>query len=158
MPPASNQLLTWNDIAAEVSAGRMVWKTSAQSGLNLPNYQTFGTYIAVSNLAAFANNNIPNYSQLLTVVVTALPVTGLTAADAIGFGKANATWSLPSGGPFDSVRIQWHDGINHDFTLSGSATSHLATGLAAGFVDCEVWVVKTGAEGPHTLSNSVEID
>jgi len=97
--PVSNQLMSWDLIAAEVSAGRMIWSGSAQSG----NYAiSWGMFIANivydgTNPSGYASNQGPPYSYLLARSIVINPPATLSAYNA-GLGIVTADWTAPSSG------------------------------------------------------------
>jgi hypothetical protein len=99
MPPASNQLFTYNDVAAEVAAGRMVWSGAAQSGNSPLTWSQYTSAVTTNgtNPQGYTSNQCVQYQHALAVAVTIMPPTSVTATD-IGGGECDCSFTAPSSG------------------------------------------------------------
>lgn len=110
MPPASNQLFTFNDVANEVSAGRMLWSGSSQSGTACLSWSQFASAVSNdgTNPGGYASNQCIPYSYGLARAVTVRPPTNVFVQDNFG-GDLVVNWVAPSSGPTpDSYNVQFY--------------------------------------------------
>lgn len=71
MPPGSTELCSWDDLAAEVAAGRMMWSGSAQSGTDCPSFSEWQAAVANDGLNpdSYPSNELAPYAYLLAHAV-----------------------------------------------------------------------------------------
>lgn len=99
--PANNQLITFNDVAAEVAAGRMLWTSGAQSGTSIITWNQFTANVNNdgTNPIGYASNQCPTYLDCLNRAVISVQIPQApTISDATG-GDAHAVWTAPNTGP-----------------------------------------------------------
>jgi hypothetical protein len=155
--PASNQLIDWDTINSEISAGNFLSSTTPPTGHLVPDWGTFISYIDVDNTTAFSNNTIQPYSVLIAHAVVVGTPTSLNLVAFPGF-RMSGTWTLPGpGSPFLAVEVTWNDtGAIH--TLAGTVTGDDNTDETASGIPVNFSVRvqgSSGAWGPYATSATV---
>lgn len=108
--PANDQLCSWDVIAAEVAAGRMMWSGAAQSGTVVPTWSQWQAAVMNdgTNPAGLAATQCPRYDALLARAVVMQPPATATASNG-GAGTLMADWTAPASGPAPaSYDIQYY--------------------------------------------------
>lgn len=157
MPPASNQLFTYNDVAAEVAAGRMVWSGSAQSGTSPLTWSQYTSAVVTdgANPAGYASNQCVTYNDALARAVTLMPPASATVAD-VGGGECDASWTAPSTGLAPtSYDYQFFGGGTHPIVNTTSLSA-----IQTGYLNGQIAYIKVRSKNGTltsgwTTSNSV---
>ena len=137
MPPASNQLFSFNDVASEVSAGRMLWSGSAMSGNSPISFSQFTAYVMNdgSNPNSYASNQCLPYSEGLARAVVIPPPYSLTITPGSPT-KCTCNWLLPTDAGRTGVEITFYASTSYPTGLTTllayNATSYTKTGLSSG--------------------------
>lgn len=94
-----NQCCTWNDLAAEVAAGRMVWNGAAQSGTAVVTWADFTVHVQYdgTNPAGLAATQCPKYNALIARASTIQPPATVTGTNS-GPGRLTGSWTPPGSG------------------------------------------------------------
>jgi hypothetical protein len=99
MALSGTQICSWDDIASEVAAGRMVWNGAAQSGTNDVTWAQFIAHVNYdgTNPSGFAATQCVNYNGFVARVTTIQVPTGVAVATA-GPHNVTGSWGAPGGG------------------------------------------------------------
>jgi hypothetical protein len=157
MPPANNQLFTFNDVANEVSAGRMVWSGSAQSGTSIITWSQFITYVSYdgTNPVGYVSNQCVRYDDALARAVVVPPPFSLTITPGSPV-KCTCNWSLPVDPSRTGVEIVFYASTTYPtgtlILLSNTTTTKAFSGLASGET---VSYTLRDKQGTSTYSNYV---
>lgn len=94
-----NQCCTWNDLAAEVAAGRMAWNGAAQSGTTVVTWAAFTAHVQYDNTnpAGLAATQCPKYNALIARASTIQPPATVTGTNN-GPGRLAGSWTPPGSG------------------------------------------------------------
>lgn len=108
--PTNDQLCSWDTIAAEVAASRMLWSGGAQSGSLIPTFSQWQANVQNdgTNPQGIASNQCARYDALLARAVVLQPPASASANNG-GGGTLMADWTNPSSGPTpNSFDIQYY--------------------------------------------------
>jgi len=155
MPPASNQLFTWNDVVAEVAAKRMAWSGAPLSGNSPMTWSSFVANVLTNgtNPQGYPSNKCPTYADALAVCITIQPPTSVIASDA-GAGECDVSWTAPSSGLSP-------DSYDYQFNTDAGFTNALGTVASkTGYINnqnanCQVRTVHGAYKSAWALSNTI---